>query len=278
GAVRSTVIAVVYLGGVGVLELSFAGRSGRLAELVFMLVIVGLFNPLRNRVQAGVDFLFSRDRYDYRQAVGEASRALAAILDVDAVLRRILGTITDTLHIDFGAVWLRNGDAYRLEAVAGSPRLDHLPQQLDAHSVLVARLEQEPQGIVTEVSLQPRADESRVEAELARLGAIVIVPMTLERRLTGFVALGDKESGAFSAREDLGLLRTLANQGAVAVQNARSYRALLQANEELHTAQSRLIEAERFAAIGELSAAVEHGIRNPLAGIKAAAQFASLEL
>ena len=55
-------------------------------------------------------------------------------------------------------------------------------------------------------------------------------------------------------------------------------RLLVRSNEELHAAQTRLIEAERFAAIGELSAAVAHGIRNPVAGIKAAAQFASLEL
>ncbi len=53
---------------------------------------------------------------------------------------------------------------------------------------------------------------------------------------------------------------------------------LVGSNEQLVSAQARLIEAERFAAIGELSAAVAHGIRNPVAGIKVAAQLASLEL
>jgi len=55
-------------------------------------------------------------------------------------------------------------------------------------------------------------------------------------------------------------------------------RRLVGSNEQLVSAQARLIEAERFAAIGELSAAVAHGIRNPVAGIKVAAQLASLEL
>ena len=53
---------------------------------------------------------------------------------------------------------------------------------------------------------------------------------------------------------------------------------LTDAHEELRGAQARLIEGERLAAIGELSAAVAHGIRNPVAGIKAAAQLASLDL
>lgn len=55
-------------------------------------------------------------------------------------------------------------------------------------------------------------------------------------------------------------------------------RQLVESDAEKARAQARLIEAERFAAIGELSAAVAHGIRNPVAGIKVAAQLASLEL
>ncbi len=55
-------------------------------------------------------------------------------------------------------------------------------------------------------------------------------------------------------------------------------RLLMRANQDLHAAQERLIDAERFAAIGELSAAVAHGIRNPVAGIKLAAQLMMTEL
>ena len=102
--------------------------------------------------------------------------------------------------------------------------------------------------------------------------------MSFERRVVGLIALGAKQSGRFFSGEDMALLRTLANQGAVAVQNAQSYHTLKRVNQELRDAQSRLIEAERFAAIGELSALVAHGIRNPLAGIKAAAQYAELDL
>jgi signal transduction histidine kinase len=102
--------------------------------------------------------------------------------------------------------------------------------------------------------------------------------MSFERVVVGVIALGQKESGRFYSEEDQELLRTLASQGAVAVQNALSYRALMRANQELRAAQRRLIEAERLAAIGELSASVAHGIRNPLAGIKAAAQYAELDI
>lgn len=53
-------------------------------------------------------------------------------------------------------------------------------------------------------------------------------------------------------------------------------RELAQANEELRAVQGQLVEAERLAAIGEVVTAVAHGIRNPLANIRAAAQVAGL--
>jgi signal transduction histidine kinase len=273
-AILTVLIAALYLGGVGTLEVLLTGRSGRIAQLLFLLLVVALFNPLRNRVQAAVDFLFSRDQYDYRRTLGETSRALAALLDFDAVVERILRTITDTMHIDFGAVWLQRNGRYELQAVSGTGATN-LPQRIDGGSELIQQLERGAQEVFSETGANSHESIAR---ELSHLGATLLVPMSFEQHLTGFLALGRKQSGSFYSSEDVGLLRTLANQGAVALENARSYRALERANDDLRSAQARLIEAERLAAIGELSAAVAHGIRNPVAGIKAAAQLASMDL
>jgi signal transduction histidine kinase len=270
-------IAVIYLLGVGTLELLFARRSGRIAQLFFLLLLVVVMNPLRNRVQAAIDYLFARDRYDYRKTVAEASQALATLLNIETVVKRILSTITQTMRVDFGAVWLRRDDStFELQAVVGERAAADFPSRLDAERPIVRRLEQRPQRLLNEEAFARRDDPDG--ERMASLGTRLLVPMAFERRLVGFLALGQKQSGRFYSSEDSELLRTLANQGAVAIENARSYRALVRANEELRAAQSRLIDAERLAAIGELSASVAHGIRNPLAGIKAAAQFAKLDL
>ena len=55
------------------------------------------------------------------------------------------------------------------------------------------------------------------------------------------------------------------------------HRALEESNHELRAVQAQLLEAERMAAIGEVVTAVAHGIRNPLANIRAAAQVAALD-
>jgi len=53
-----------------------------------------------------------------------------------------------------------------------------------------------------------------------QLQATLIVPLIYEDRLTGLISLGEKKSGKFYRREDINLLNTLANQGAVAIENA----------------------------------------------------------
>jgi signal transduction histidine kinase len=77
-------------------------------------------------------------------------------------------------------------------------------------------------------------------------------------------------------RDELATLARAFDQ--MRIELGRSRQALEQRLEDLNAAQARLIEAERFAAIGELSVAVAHGIRNPVAGIKLAAQLVSAEL
>jgi two-component system, NtrC family, sensor histidine kinase HydH len=54
-------------------------------------------------------------------------------------------------------------------------------------------------------------------------------------------------------------------------------RELASANQKLHAVQAQLLKAERLAAIGEVVTAVAHGIRNPLANIRASAQVAAFE-
>lgn len=76
---------------------------------------------------------------------------------------------------------------------------------------------------IYDLEADPLFDDVKEEcAEVfERLQATLIIPLIYEERLTGFIALGEKKSGRFYRREDVHLLTILANQGAVALENAR---------------------------------------------------------
>ncbi len=92
-------------------------------------------------------------------------------------------------------------------------------------------------------------------------------PIEFRGEKLGELRVGEKRSGAPFSATDRELLRGLASQAALALQSARAMRGL-------EAAQAALARSERLAMIGEFAGAVAHGIRNPLAGIRVAAQIA----
>jgi serine phosphatase RsbU (regulator of sigma subunit) len=64
------------------------------------------------------------------------------------------------------------------------------------------------------------SDRASCRKTFDQVEATLMVPLVYEDRLTGVIALGQKKSGKFYRQEDINLLNTLANQGAVAIENA----------------------------------------------------------
>jgi hypothetical protein len=71
------------------------------------LVVAGLFNPARRRVQRRVDHRFNRSRYDAARAVEGFTSRLRDELDLATVQSDFLDVVTDTLQPTEMSLWLR---------------------------------------------------------------------------------------------------------------------------------------------------------------------------
>jgi phosphoserine phosphatase RsbU/P len=102
-----------------------------------------------------------------------------------------------------------------------------LPRELPARLLVIeelARLDEPVRPGVLEPLKQLEADSRRVLDQLAALGARLLVPLRTRGQLHAVLSLGPKRSEEEFGTDDLQLVRTLANQGAVALENARLLR------------------------------------------------------
>src|SRR6476469_808481 len=69
--------------------------------------------------------------------------------------------------------------------------------------------------------------------------------------------------GAFSPNT-VDLIKTFAAQSAVAIENARLFKSVETSLEDLRTTQDRLVQTQKLALLGQLTAGIAHEIKNPL--------------
>lgn len=263
-ATLTVLVALAYAGSVLAADRLAAEldlRHSPLFPIAFVLIVLATITPLRDRVQQAVDRVFGRARIDYRRVIAHTSERLATLLDREAIVGHVLSTMQRDLLLDGAGLWERDA--------AGLVRRGTAPVRIPEATPGLATLLDASRPLSrdeTEQSIPLRPERHALRALFDRLEAALVVPMLREGRCTGLLTVRGRASGAPLAADDIETLRTLANEAALALANAAAVEALAEA-------RSELVRSERLAAVGELSAAVAHGIRNPLAGIRLAAQL-----
>jgi hypothetical protein len=103
-------IAVAFFGGIVLLQtlLRPFTTGSEIAVAASTLLTVALFQPLRSRVQQGVDRRFSRARYDAARTLDAFAEGLRDEVDLDAVRVHLLGAVRETMAPDQASLWLRH--------------------------------------------------------------------------------------------------------------------------------------------------------------------------
>ena len=136
-----------------------------------------------------------------------------------------------------------------------------------------------PMMIHQETPLHSETSESEFQQILTsrNLGSIITAPVSLKAgAIVSGVLLAARNMGEPSFREaDLELLVVLARQAAVALENARLHAELRDYIHQLEDSQRALIQAEKMATAGRLTASIAHEINNPLQAVQNCLHLAS---
>jgi serine phosphatase RsbU (regulator of sigma subunit) len=199
-----------------------------LFSLAFALTVVFLFEPLHKRIQGFVDRVFYRQHYDYRKTIRDISEAMISILDQEVIVRTLISTVVHEMFLENGVLLLADasGKTYQVRVVEGVDADSLGAKQLGEDDPLVQAFEAQNDAMLRyDIDLQPRYGPHReaLRQTFQALASELILPMKYKDAICGIICLGRKKSGKMFTPEDLDLLKTIINQSAVALENARLF-------------------------------------------------------
>lgn len=207
---------------------------GLLAGIV---VTAMIFEPIKAAIQARVDRLFDRKRFDYRETLIEFSRGLSSQTDLQTLSRAVVERLSQTLLVSRVAVFVAGdegtGRTFTLAASHGLPDsvLVDLPSQMSRNSFLNFGLLSQDHIFFENPSLLPHLEPAE-----QRIAATLDLNYYLPCRVSGrqgdgartiaVIGLGRTQEGDFLSSEDMELLSSLAGYIGIAIQNAQLFSRL----------------------------------------------------
>ncbi len=239
--------------------------------LLFLLAIALGITPLINWTQGLVDRYFFRYRPNDNELLFAFSKKLASTMLLSELATLITDELPQQVQITGSALLLLKGKHSLL--YPEHLRIGSRPWP-DSH--LIKRFRNGEQALFC----HEEQSDPQLNMELSQLqaaGYVLALPLSGSALLTGVLLLGPRKDGRLFRENDIRMLATLGNQTAIALKNSLHYTSLVNSKKQLEALFSRLVQNEKMAALGEMSATLAHEIKNPLGIIRSSAQYLAEE-
>jgi signal transduction histidine kinase len=237
-------------------------------QAVIAISNAGLFNEVQARTRELSESL------QQQTATADVLKVISrSTFDLQAVLETLIKSAVELSGANRGSIFLREGDVFPLKAASHTtPEFLQYwaanPPRAGRGSATHRVIGSGKVEIIPDVLEDPEMEMP--PGALARIRATLGVPMLRDNKVEGVLVLTRPDPGQFS-QSQIDLVQTFADQAVIAVENVRLFdetqmrsKQLAASLEELRTAQDRLVQTEKLASLGQLTAGIAHEIKNPL--------------
>jgi two-component system NtrC family sensor kinase len=202
----------------------------------------------------------------------DVTRQLFSETDPSRLQGLLLDAVTGHLQCSHAGLytWGSENPVLKLVVGIGSP-----PDEEQANRPDSLLMESVESGVPLRALIDgPVRPESRAFLKSAHFSSMACAPVTLKDESRLLVAARSSGENALS-EADMEMLVVLAHQAAVALDNARLYEELRSYVRQVEESQRMLIQAEKMATAGRLTASIAHEINNPLQSVQNCLHLAS---
>lgn len=204
-----------------------------------------------------------RQRAEEMELLNGVSSSLTGALEVEPLVHRAAENLRQLLSAS-GCSILRYDEERKVlcAPTAGGRRADTsgVTYSLDSPSAAATALRERRIVRSEDVGSPPGASP----AWLRRRRSVLVIPLIARDQPQGVVVIDDLKPDRVFDSTEIERATAVAGQIAMAMLSAGLFEKLRGSYRQLETAQAALLEQERLAALGALSASVAHEVRNPL--------------
>ncbi|MFH1868636.1 MAG: ATP-binding protein, partial [Candidatus Omnitrophota bacterium] len=249
------------------------GQSWWLFPLLLMVVFAASGPFLFYNLERKAEIRLRKKEILAHKALNRLALNMMRFTRLETLLKLIVHHVVKIMRLDCASIYLKDeiSKDYCLKATRSASDKTAPLDKFSQHSSLVQdiilrrvpiRAEELRYSLVAKLSPHIK----KLQNELGKAKAVIIIPAFKKGSLFGFLALGAKRDNSIFTQDDVDTFATLTEQSISAIENAHSY-------EELINTRDQLIKVERLATLGKFSSEVAHEIKNPLQGIKAFAEL-----